>query len=606
MKILGISSNYHDASAALVVDGRVVCSSAEERFSYEKHDPSFPDHSIAFCLKQAGLTAQDLDLVVYHEDPMTKFTRSLASSMKKFPFSMTAFVKSARDMISAGFWVKYDISKALNISLSKIIFAPHHMSHAAHSFLTSPFDEAVIVTIDAVGEWCTSCIFKATKVDSTYKIIPLDLVPFPHSLGLVYSAFTGFLGFKVNDGECSTMALAAFGQPTYAEQIRKIISIKEDGTFSVDISYFDFSSDEKLPLTDKFIQIFGQPRSLNEKIEFSSLRKVNVESPEQNRYADIAASIQFVLEEVALSYMRRAKVLSECENLCYAGGVALNCVANSKIVDSKIFKNVYIPPDPGDGGGAMGAALYASMLYDKANTKPHQISPYLGREYPDTEKFVDLIKIIDSEKWHKNAIIKMRPVRKESLVIHRFSNRSDMLKFIAEKIYDHKIVGWMQGRFENGPRALGNRSILCRPDSISTAERLSDLIKVRSSFRPYACSITDVEANNLLEIDSDPQLSRWMQSSFRIKKQHWDVVRAASHIDCTTRAQVVIREENQLYYDLLEEYKKKSGYAVLLNTSFNLQGFPIVASPYDGLMMFSKTDLDIFVFNDVVLSKEKQ
>jgi carbamoyltransferase len=602
MKILGISSYYHDASASIVIDGKVVASAAEERFSLEKHDPSFPTLSIDFCLKQANIQASDIDLILYHEDPQTKFSRALASSYKNFPFSVSSFVKSARDMLTAGFWVKNDISKALDISPDKIITIPHHMSHAAHAFLTSPFEEAAIMTIDAAGEWSTACIFIGKKLDKGYSIEPIDVIPFPHSLGLVYSAFTGFLGFKVNDGECSTMALAGFGKPTYIDDVRKIIAIKEDGSFNIDISYFDFSSDVKLPLTDKFIEVFGSPRSFKEKIEFSSMQSNENVSIEQKRYADIAASIQFVLEEAVIAFANRTKTLTSLTKLCYAGGVALNCVANSKLIKENIFENIFVPPDPGDGGGSMGAALYGSMLYDKNLTAPNLISPYMGKCYTDNE-FEEMLRLIDPKNWHRYSKIEIKPLSSESISILRLENQSDLISFVSKNLIDRKIIGWHQDRFENGPRALGNRSILCRPDCLITANRLSTKIKLRSAFRPYACSINVSDAYEFLEIENNLDLGSWMQTSYKIKLENWDKLRACSHVDRTTRAQIVEKKNNPLYYSLLNEFKNEFGIAALLNTSFNEQGFPIASSPYDALVMFARTELDILVINNLVIVK---
>lgn len=602
MKILGISSNYHDASASLVIDGVVVASSSEERFTTQKHDPSFPRFSIEYCLKSAQLTSEQIDLVVYHEDPHSKFTRSLSSAFKNFPFSLSTFIKSAKDMMTSGFWIKHEISKFLNIHPSKVIFIPHHMSHAAHAFLSSPFEEASILTIDAVGEWYATCLFKATKSEGVFKIEPIELTPFPHSLGLVYSAFTGFLGFKVNDGECSTMALAAFGKPIYKKEIEKIIILKADGRYDVDLSYFNFSSDSKLPLTEKFVSIFGEPRSFKSPLLFDSINDELIDHGiDHKRYADIAASLQSVLEDAVVGLARRLKSISPSDNLCYAGGVALNCVANSRLVENKIFKNIYIPPDPGDGGGAMGAALYGSLIYDSINTKPRCISPYLGASYlPDELK--KLIEYVDPSDWSRFSKVKIRPLKKENIKTHEFSNSAELCSFVARKIADDKIVGWFQGRFENGPRALGNRSILCRADSINVAKKLSEKVKLRAKFRPYACSITYEEARNVF-VENEFSLEKWMQSSFSIKKDHVQKLRAAAHIDHTTRAQIVEESDNPLYFQLLTEMKKHLGIAAVLNTSFNEQGFPLVAAPIDAFINFARTDLDLLVIENFVIEK---
>lgn len=601
MKILGISSHYHDASAAIVIDGKVVASSAEERFTLQKHDPSFPQLSIEYCLEQAGIKASDLDLVVYHEDPHSKFTRSMASAFKEFPFSLKTFIKTSKDMMTGGFWIKNDISKYLNISPHQIVFIPHHMSHAAHAFLTSSFEEAAVLTIDAVGEWNTTGLFVAKKNATNFSLEPVEMIPFPHSLGLVYSAFTGFLGFKVNDGECSTMALSAFGKPRFVDDIKKIICTNEDGLYKIDLSYFDFSTDSKLPLTPKFTAIFGEPRLYKIPLPFDAMEAVTSISEENQRYADIACSLQIVLEDAILLLVKRIKKISGSDNLCYAGGVALNCVANSKIIEEKIFKNIYIPPDPGDGGGAMGAALYASLLKDK-NTKPQPISAYMGKKF-SSDELESMVPYVNPKDWAHFSRVKMTPIKKEEIKEFKIENKEELLSFVAKKIYEGKIVGWCQGRFENGPRALGNRSILCRPDSLEVARRLSKNIKLRAPFRPYACSLTRQEAAIVFTNEDPLQLEKWMQSSFKIKDKYIEKIRAAAHIDHTTRAQVVDENDNPLYFKLLNEYKRLSGHAALLNTSFNEQGFPIVASPMDAFVMFARTDLDILVAGNYILEK---
>lgn len=605
MNILGISCNYHDASAALIVNGKVVASSAEERFTYEKHDPSFPSHSIAFCLEQANIKSGDIDLVVFHEDPIVKFTRSLASAFKNYPFSLMPFLKTAKDNIVSGFWIKNEISKALDISPSKISFSPHHMSHAAHAFLTSGLDEAAIMTIDAVGEWCSSCIFKGSKKNGQFSIEPLDIVPFPNSLGLVYSAFTGFLGFKVNDGECSTMALAAFGKPIYESEVKKIIQLQSDGTYKVDVSYFDFSSDERLPMTDKFIQLFGLPRSKDTALQFNSMLDLNISDAEQMRFAHVAASVQKVFEDAVQAYAERAFNLTGMKNLCYAGGGALNCVANSKIVEKNLFENIYIPPDPGDGGGAMGAALYGAMVKSKDSIAQEKISAYLGQNCRANEDFKRFLKDISPTQWHLYSNLGLSALKPEEIEVKEYKSDDDLIEVVVGYLMDKKIVGWCQDRFENGPRALGNRSILCRPDCIETAEYLSRKIKLRSSYRPYACSIDQTDADNILDITSEPKLANWMQSSFKVRENQFAKIRAACHVDKTTRAQVVNATENAKYSKLLQEFKKKFGVAALLNTSFNMQGYPLVSGPYEALLMFAVTHLEIIVIDNLIIRKTK-
>lgn len=611
MKVLGVSYSYHDASAVLVVDGKVVCSAAEERFSYEKHDPSFPRHAISFCLKNYGITGEDLDFVAYNEDPMAKFSRALSSVFQNFPKSSGTFAKSAQDFISHGFWVKHDISKFLNIDPGKVHYMPHHLSHAAHSFLTSGFDSSAVMTIDAVGEWSTACVFNASWKDGVPQIVPVDTTPFPHSLGLLYSAFTAFLGFKVNDGECSTMALAAFGKPAYKEELGKILQINHDGTFFVDLSYFDLSSDEKLPLTEKFLKAFGAPRSRDFDFGFSAFGDLPARTPspaaeQSQRYADIAASVQGAVENAVVAYGRRAKNLTNSERLCYSGGVALNCVANSRLVEETDFKQIYIPPDPGDGGGAMGAALYLSALKAKPAKKAAMISPYLGHAFDETATIKDFLNAIDPEDVVKSKIGGLPRRSWDSLEVVEMTSNESLYELTAQALVERKIVGWFQDRFENGPRALGNRSIVCRPDCISTARRLSTNIKLRAEFRPYALTIVEESANDYLEgsrASKEFILGKWMQSSFQVKPTRRHEVRAAIHIDGTTRAQVLAKEDNPKFHQLISAFGRISKIPAVLNTSFNLKGLPLASNPYDAIMMFMKTDLDMLVLGNLVVQK---
>lgn len=603
MKILGISSNYHDASASLVVDGSVIASSAEERFTCQKHDPNFPRFSVEFCVEAAGIKNSDLDMVVYHEDPMSKFSRNLSSSFFKFPYSMGTFIKSSKEMILGGFFIKNTIAQNLNISPKKVKYIPHHMSHAAHAYLTSPFDDAAIITIDAVGEWSATCLFNGTKRSLGNDIELLDMNPFPHSLGLVYSAFTAFLGFKVNDGECSTMALAAFGEPSYTDQIRQIIKLSSNG-YSIDLSYFDFSSDDKIPITSKFIELFGKPRSYKDNLSFDCLSNEQNTIADEKRFADIASSLQYVLEEAILRVAAYLYEISPQKNLCYAGGVSLNCVANSKLSKSGIFDNIYIPPDPGDGGGAMGAALYASMLFDEKNSSQNRVSVYMGESY-DSKELEDLVPHLEFGEWHKYSSFKLPRLGNDSIYTKKIENDDDLFDFITDKIYENNIIGWFQGKFENGPRALGNRSLLCRPDSLDTVHRLSHRIKRRASFRPYALSVVPEYAREIFEEETPLKLDKWMQSSFKIKKDFRAVVRGAIHVDHTTRAQVCYEEDNHKFFGLLSRYYEKYNVGGLLNTSFNESGFPIVSTPLHALIMFARTDLDILVVGNYVISKKK-
>ncbi len=605
MKILGISCHYHDASAALVVDGRLIASAAEERFSRHKHDPTFPSEAARFCLRQGGLKGEDLDFVAFHEDPATKLSRTLSTSLFRFPFSLPTFLKTAREAMSTGLWIQRDLSRRLQVPAEKVICVPHHMSHAAHSFLTSPFSEAAVVTLDAVGEWTSSAIFRANRKDGNCAIEPVDVSPFPHSLGLVYSAFTSFLGFKVNDGECSTMALAGFGKPRFVEQVRQILRVREDGTHEVEDGWFDLASDGDVPVTKKFVSAFGKPRHFRDKYSFDSLEDIApMVGDDEQRFADVACSIQQVLEEAVVAYARRARRLTGLPHVAYAGGVALNCVANGVLMRERAFDEVYIPPDPGDGGGAAGAALYLHSLKCAVPKASSDFHPYFGASIA-AEELEGVIPHLSPEVWSRFSLLRPRPLKTGDLKSHRFPDESSMLQWTAERIHEGRIVGWCQGRFENGPRALGNRSILIRPGDCALARRLSERVKLRAAFRPYAASFTDAEALRSLESEDLLRMStsRWMQASFKVKDEAKAALRAAMHVDGTTRPHCVSRSENPLYHDLLVEIGRRSGREAVLNTSLNEAGYPLAASATDALMIFSRTDLDILVLGNYALEK---
>ncbi len=603
MKILGVSANYHDSSAALVVDGKVVAAAAEERFTLMKHDPGFPTHSIDFCLKSYGITADEVDLIAYHESPEVKFSRSLSSAFVNFPYSLGTFLKTMKEHITGGFWLKNDISKKLNVDPRKIVFTPHHLSHAAHAFLTSPFDEAAVLTLDAVGEWTSTGLFLGNKNGAAKSIEPIGVVPFPHSLGLVYSAFTAFLGFKVNDGECSTMALAAFGTPKYQDQVSDILQIQSDGTYLINSQYFDFSQTDSIPVTEKFLNIFGRPREIKESLNFDCFVDQQKDIPaEQQRFADIAASLQLVLEKAILALVLKIQSETGAKNLAIAGGVALNCVANSKIVQSKIFENVYIPPDPGDGGGAMGAALYTALRFDpdyKFSSEP--FSPYFG-QMDEAVMILPMLEQIRPKTWQAYRRKDLGPAPGK-LKKTQFDKFDELAEKVSEQISSGKIVGWVQGRFENGPRALGNRSILCDPSNIEAARRLSQSVKLRASFRPYAVSLTPLDAEKSFELEHS-LLERWMQTSCRVKPEYSGKLRAALHVDGTSRIQVCFPEDNSRYNRLLEIHGRRTGLGGILNTSFNEKGFPIVNNSINALVMFARTDMDSLIIDNVMIEKE--
>ena len=600
MKVLGLSSHYHDASAALVVDGVPVAAASEERFTRQKHDPTFPERSARFCLEQAGLRAEDLDLVAYHEEPEVKFARSLAATFARWPLSAPTFVRSMTEAVSSGLWIRETISSTIDVPPAKIVCVPHHLSHAAHAFLTSPFEDAAVLTLDAVGEWTSTGMFDARIEGGRAVIEPVASIPFPHSLGLVYSAFTAYLGFEANDAECSTMALAAFGTPRLAPQVREILRGLPDGAFEVDASYFDWSGRDGLPVTERFLTVFGPARPYKEALSFDAFSSDAAPGGQEGRWADVAASVQLVLEERVLAFAEAAQRRTGRRRLCLAGGVALNCVANGRLVDTGLFEDLHVPPDPGDGGGAMGAALYAGLAAGERRAPAAGFGPYLGRAYDESATSA-MLPHLDPARWEKyrgaGAGTPRRGVRTRLL-----ESDAAVVEAAADLLAEGKIIAWVQGRFENGPRALGNRSILCDPSNLAVARRLSATVKRRAPFRPYALAVAGDEAGRVLE-GALPIAARWMQVARRVRPEALASVRAAAHTDGTTRPQVCGPEDNPLFHALLKAYGRRRGLSALLNTSFNEKGMPISSAPDDALLAFARTDLDALVMGRTLIER---
>lgn len=604
MNVLGLSYNYHDASSAIVTDGQVIFAAAEERYSRLKHDPSFPAQSAQAAMNRLGLKPDDLDYIVFHEDPTNKLTRSLATSLARWPLSLNAFLHSGRDAVASTLRIHQEIAQKIGVDPRKIRCIPHHMSHAALAFMTSPYTTAAVMTIDAVGEWTSSAIFSADRSSGKLKIEPLDVAPFPNSLGLFYSAMTSYLGFKVNDGECSTMALAAFGDPIWLEQMRQIVRIDREGRHSLDTTWLDLRSDTELPVSAKFLKCFGPSRSFKNKITLDCLGSHLNSSKEDQHFADIAASVQAVLEEAVLAYAQRAARLTGLPNLCYAGGVALNCVANARLHSAHTFDSIFIPADPGDGGAALGAALYVSGLCGETASQP-SVSCYSGDVIED-ENLEEILPQLQPKLWRHFSDLSTPGLA--SLRWQRLSE-SELAQTVANFIANGKIVGWARGRFEQGPRALGARSILIRADNPNLARRLSARVKKRAGFRPYALAITESEARRILVLPDTPEFphaSRWMQMSFQVRESFVPAVKAGLHIDGTTRAQIVDVNENPCFNRLIECYRQVSGIGAVINTSMNEGGSPLAVSSFDALIMFARTEMDVLVVGNLIIEKETQ
>lgn len=603
--VLGLSFGYHDSSACLVVGGRIVAAFAEERFTRQKHDANFPLFAVEQLLEQSGLKMEDIDVVVYHEDPHTKFSRVLTSSLAPYPRSRKEFVNSVKTWLGKKLWSLNSIAARLRISPSKIRYLGHHFSHAVQAFMGSGYDEAAILIIDAVGDWSCTAMFRGRWVNGKPEIERIVEIAFPHSIGLVYSAFTAYLGFNPNDSECSTMALGAFGRPKYAGKVRAILGELEGDHYTVDQRYFHFSNFYKGAVTDLFLQEFGPARDARQKLPYSSLGDGSEPGDEEQRWADIAASLQLVTEERILQLGRRLHEKTGLTKLCYAGGVSLNCVANYQLLTKGPFTEVWIPPDPGDGGTSVGTSLYTSAL-EGGGLSPADLryGPYLGLAYDEAGdiEMVDHLRPDHFLEYLKRGVVAQTGIR---WAHQHFETDEELCEHVTARLMDRQIVGWYQGRFEIGARALGNRSILIRPDDLPLAIRLSTLVKERAAFRPYAFSITREHALEILDIAPEHvEMQRWMQYAVPVKPAQYDKVRAALHVDKTTRPQVCSEADNPIYYRLLRAFGQRFGVEVVLNTSFNPSGYPIVATPVEAMVMFARTDMDALVLNRSIIWKQ--
>lgn len=589
MNILGISAFYHDSAACLVRDGDIIAAAQEERFTRTKHDFSFPANAIAYCLDEGKLSSKSLDYVAFYDKPFIKFERILETYLAFAPWGIRSFTMAIPLWVKQKLWMKEFIKKQLDYE-GKIIFPEHHESHAASAFFASPFQEAAFLTIDGVGEWTTT----SYGVGENNQISILSEMHFPHSLGLLYSAFTYYTGFKVNSGEYKVMGLAPYGQPKYKDLIlSELIDLKEDGSFKLNMKYFNYCTG--LTMTNKkFEKLFGGPR-----------RK-----PESNitqRDMDLARSVQEVTEEIMLRMARHIHRETKQNNLCLAGGVALNCVGNGRILREGPFDNIWIQPAAGDAGGALGAALFVWYQYlNNGRTaeggKDFMKASLLGPEYSDDQ----ILQYLQA-----NDI----PYQKLST--------EEMSVKIADLIAEQKTIGWFQGRMEFGPRALGARSIIGDARSPVMQEIMNLKIKFRESFRPFAPSVLREKAADFFNMDGESPymllvapvketIRRTMtdaeQDYFGLDKLH--VVRssipAVTHVDYSARVQTVTQESNRLYYEMIAEFEKKYGCPVIINTSFNVRGEPIVCTPRDAYLCFMRTNMDYLIMGNYLLNKENQ
>ncbi|KPJ49958.1 MAG: hypothetical protein AMJ41_02055 [candidate division Zixibacteria bacterium DG_27] len=588
-RILGISAYYHDSAACLLVDGEVVAAAQEERFSRKKHDPRFPHQAINYCLREGGVTAEQLDFVSFYDKPFLKFERLLETYLAYAPRGLISFLTAMPVWLKQKLWISEQIRKEVGFK-GKMVFPEHHESHAASAFYPSPFKRAAFITMDGVGEWTTT----SYGVGRDNEIRILSEIHFPHSLGMLYSAFTYYTGFKVNSAEYKVMGLAPYGEPKYVQTILdELIDLKEDGSFRMNMKYFNYCAG--LTMTNgHFDRLFGgAPRK--------------PESLVTQREMDLARSLQEVTEEVMLRVARRVKNETGERFLCLAGGVALNCVGNGKILRSGIYDDIWIQPGAGDAGGALGAALFTWHQYlgkerQVEEKKDKQRGSYYGPHFSNEEIGTFL---------------------RERNIPHRRMEDGELLDTVAELLASEKVVGWFHGRMEFGPRALGARSIIGDARSSKMQSTMNLKIKYRESFRPFAPTVLEEEVSDYFEIDRKSpymllvapvrkDIRREMEEAerklFGIDKLN--VVRstipAVTHVDYSARVQTVNRQDNPRYYDLIEKFREKTGCAVIINTSFNVRGEPIVCSPEDAYTCFMRTQMDYLVLENFLLNKREQ
>jgi carbamoyltransferase len=595
MRVLGISAFYHDSAAAVVEDGRIIAAAHEERFTRRKHDLSFPKNAIAYCIEEAKVTLDELDYVVFYDKPFLKFERLMETYIASTPRGFKSFRMAIPVWLGEKLFQRSLLRRELRKfcksfdGAKRLLFCEHHLSHAASAFYPSPFDNAVVLTMDGVGEWATT----TAALGNGHRLEIFQEIHFPHSLGLLYSAFTYYLGFKVNSGEYKVMGLAPYGQPKYRNLILdNLIDVKTDGSFRLDMSYFDYCTG--LTMTNRrFAKLFGAPVRTPEKLLTSF-------------HMDLAASIQSVLDEIVLRITRSLASRTGSRNLCLAGGVALNCVANGKVLRDGKFENIWIQPAGGDAGGALGAALAAVHVFQdrprRTNGSDGMSGAFLGPGFsqPDIE-------------------------RRLAVAGARFAvlTENEIIEKTAQALADQQAVGWFQGRMEFGPRALGARSILADPRSPAMQKNLNLKVKYRESFRPFAPSVLREDVAEWFELDLDSPYMLLVagvreskrramtvdeQALFGIDKLN--VVRseipAVTHVDYSARVQTVHEDTNPRYYRLLERFKALTGCPVLVNTSFNVRGEPIVCSPEDAFHCFMGTELDLLVAGNCVLAKAEQ
>jgi carbamoyltransferase len=577
MKILGISGHYHDSAAALVIDGLPRCAVQEERLSRKKGDAAFPLAAVEWCLEAAGLEPEQLDAIVFYEKPLLKFERILTCALRSFPRSWKSFPSAMKRALGEKLWVKGTIASHLRVPFDRIFFTQHHESHAAAAFLTAPTREAAILTTDGVGEWATTTTGHGVKRENGETVIELSReIRFPDSLGMLYSTFTAYLGFPVNEGEYKVMGLAAFGKPVMLDAVRQLIQPTSDGAFQLNLDFFEFHTSAKKSYSKRFVELFGPPRSPESPIALNS--------PDGERFANIAASVQRVLEDVLVNLAGRLHRETGLSDLCLGGGVALNGCANARILRESGFENVFVPPAPGDAGCALGAALWADRIFFR---RPHL-------EVPDHPFWGPVVEARELA----------RVASEDGLSLEQVEDPAQFLTRVVDALSQGKTVGWMEGACEFGPRALGHRSILAAPGPVAIRERLNRAIKYREEFRPFAPAVPIEVAARYFELPpGGERLCRFMSGVFPVRAEWRHRLAAVTHVDGTARVQAVDPQMAPRFHALLKAYGARTGVPVLLNTSFNLAGEPIVNRAVEGYSTFRRCGIDVLVSSPYLVSK---
>jgi carbamoyltransferase len=576
MKVLGISAHYHDSAAALVVDGVPVSAVQEERLSRHKHDAGFPVSAIDWCLEHAGVEPDALDAVVFYERSMLKFERILTCALRTFPRSWKSFPSAMKNSLGEKVWVRGIISSYLGVPRSKILFTGHHEAHAAAAFLTAPTRAAAILTADGVGEWASLTAGRgARRADGTTDITLLREIRYPHSLGMLYSTFTAYLGFTVNEDEYKVMGLAAYGRPTMMDRVARLIRRTPDGAFELDMDYFDYYTTAERSYSSKFVDLFGRPRQQYEPID--------VDTRDGRRFADCAASVQKVLEDTLVDIARALQQETGLKDLCFGGGVALNGVANARVLAESGFERMFVPPAPGDAGCAIGAALYADRFYLGGRDRDVPDHPFLG-------------PAVDPQELARAA-------REDGQHVEELGDQA-LIDRTADALAEGRIVGWMDGASEFGPRALGHRSILAAPHTREMRDRLNRDVKNREEFRPFAPVAPIEAAERYFELPpGGARLGRFMSGVFPVRQEWRDKLAGITHVDGSARLQTLERDMAPRLHALLEAYGRRTGVPVLLNTSFNVAGEPIVNRAVEGYLTFRRCGIDALVAAPFLVTK---